>query len=136
MAVYRVFACKKCNKLFKSMVYADVCPYCVAKDEEVFYEVKKYIRKNRNSKIVDVCNEFGVEEQQILKWVRQERLYFSKDSGVVFYCIKCNAPIQTGKYCQSCKTKLVSNVQSGSIRHDDEKPSGINGGGMHYKKKK
>ena len=53
-----------------------------------------------------VSEEMDVPIQQIKKWVREERLAFSKDSGITISCEKCGKPILTGRFCKECKNSM------------------------------
>jgi len=133
MAKYRVLVCSRCHRLFKALTYMDICPLCLAEDDKVFRVVKSYLRKNRKATIVDVCEHCQVEEKQVLKWVREERLYFSEESGTFLDCLKCGAEIQTGKYCAKCKQGMVKNVEAGILALD-KMVNQSKSSGMHYKK--
>lgn len=98
--------CKLCGNLFN---YTDnaICPACNKKLEEKFSVVKEYIRENPHSPISVVAEECDVPIQQLKRWIRQERLSFSRDSGVTIDCEKCGKPILTGRYCRECKHSLT-----------------------------
>jgi ribosomal protein L32 len=53
-----------------------------------------------------------VPVQQLKRWIREERLCFSKDSGVVIQCEKCGASILTGRYCKECKRTMTQSFES------------------------
>jgi flagellar operon protein (TIGR03826 family) len=103
--------CKMCGALFNYSGNA-VCPACNKKLEEKFVTVKEYIRDNPTSSISKVAEETEVPVQQLKRWVREERLCFSKDSGVMVQCEKCGKPITTGRYCQECKHSMTQSFES------------------------
>ena len=103
--------CKKCGKLFNYDGDA-LCPLCVKEMEDKFYEVRDYIRENPSAPMPVVAEENDVPIQQIKKWIRQERLTFSKDSGVSIDCESCGKPILTGRYCRECKGKMTNSFTS------------------------
>ncbi len=103
--------CKKCGKLFNYDGDA-LCPLCIKEMEEKFYQVRDYIRENPSSPMPVVAEENDVPIQQIKKWIRQERLTFSKDSGVSIDCESCGKPILTGRYCRECKGKMTNSFTS------------------------
>ena len=77
--------CKKCGKLFQYSGEA-ICPACAKEMEQKFMSVKSYIYDNPTASVKQVAEENDVPIQQIKKWVRQERLSFSKDSGISIDC--------------------------------------------------
>ena len=87
--------CKNCGKLFQ-FVGKPICPACNKKLEDKFFEVRDYIYENPTANMGKVSEEMDVPIQQIKKWVREERLAFSKDSGITISCEKCGKPILTG----------------------------------------
>lgn len=102
--------CKKCGRLF-NFSGQPLCPHCVREMEDKFSDVKDYIREHPDSSIAVVSEENDVPIQQIKRWIREERLTFTKDSGVVINCEKCGTPILTGRYCNNCKKTMTNKLE-------------------------
>ena len=96
--------CKKCGKLF-NFTGEPLCPACAKELESKFFEVRTYIYDNPKASMSTVAEEMDVPIQQIKKWVRQERLAFTKDSGISIECENCGRAILTGRYCSEYKSK-------------------------------
>lgn len=103
--------CKKCGKLF-NFAGDGLCPACAKEMEEKFFEVREYIYSNPSASMATVAEENDVPIQQIKKWVRQERLSFTRDSGISIDCESCGRPILTGRYCRECKNKMTDRFSS------------------------
>lgn len=103
--------CKKCNNLF-NYVGDPLCPACAKEMEDKFMGVREYIRENPNVPMTVVAEENDVPIQQIKKWIRQERLAFSKDSGISIDCEKCGKPILTGRFCKECQKTMTDSFTS------------------------
>lgn len=103
--------CKMCGNLF-NYTGSPLCPACNKKMEKKFSEVKEYIRANPSSSISVVSEETEVPIQQLKRWIREERLSFSKDSGVVIQCEKCGDAILTGRFCKECKRTMTKSLES------------------------
>ena len=103
--------CKKCGKLF-NYNGDSMCAACQKEMEEKFFEVRDYIYQNPSASMSTVAEDNDVPIQQIKKWVRQERLTFSKDSGVSIDCESCGKSILTGRYCKECKGKMTNKFTS------------------------
>lgn len=103
--------CKKCKKLF-NYTGDPLCPTCAKEMEDKFFEVREYIYKNPTASMSTVAEDNDIPIQQIKKWVRQERLIFSKDSGISIDCESCGKPIRTGRYCKECQRKMTDKFSS------------------------
>ncbi len=103
--------CKKCGKLFE---YSGdpVCPICAKEMEDKFVEVRQFIYDNPKVSMNVVSEELDVPVQQIKKWIREERLTFTSDSGFTVDCEKCGKPILTGRYCKACKDEMTNSLKS------------------------
>lgn len=121
--------CKKCKSLF-NFTGDPLCPKCVKEMEDKFMGVREYIRDNPNAPMTVVAEENDVPIQQIKKWIRQERLSFSKDSGISIDCEKCGRPILTGRFCKECQRTMTDSftsmyqekpTNSGEARKNDSK---------------
>lgn len=100
--------CKGCGKLFNYMGGAPLCPACVKLLDEKFQNTKTYIRENPRASIQEVSEECEVSVAQIKRWVREERLAFTEDSQIGIECESCGAMIRTGRFCESCKTRMAN----------------------------
>lgn len=103
--------CKKCQKLF-NFTGEPLCPACIKEMEDKFFEVRDYIYANPTASMATVAEENDVPIQQIKKWVRQERLTFSKDSGITIDCESCGRPILTGRFCKECQKNMTDKFTS------------------------
>ena len=102
--------CKQCKKLFNYLGGQPICPGCKAKLDEKFVEVKEYVREHKHEGISEVAEAMEVSSAQIRRWIREERLSFSEESGVGLDCEKCGALIKTGRLCDKCKEKFMGSV--------------------------
>ena len=103
--------CKKCGNLF-DYTGNPVCPACEKQMEEKFLEVRQYIYDNPGASMPTVAEDMDIPIQQIKKWIRQERLCFTKDSGVSIDCEKCGRPILTGRFCPECKKSMANTLNN------------------------
>ncbi len=103
--------CKRCGNLF-DYTGKSLCPACEKEMEDKFLEVRKYIYDNPGAGMPEVAEETDVPMQQIKRWVREERLSFTKDSGVSIECEKCGRPILTGRFCPNCKQSMANSLNN------------------------
>lgn len=105
-----VKTCKHCKKLFNYLGGPPICSGCKDKLEAKFVEVKEYVRDNPKVGINEVSEAMEVSTNQIRRWIREERLCFSEDSGVGIDCESCGKIIRSGRYCEACKAKLNTEI--------------------------
>jgi len=49
-------------------------------------------------------------DKQLQQWIREERLTFSEDSPIGIPCEMCGKTIKSGKFCESCKQQMATNL--------------------------
>lgn len=102
-----VRTCKSCKRIFNYITGPNICQACKEKLEEKFQEVKQYVEEHPTDGITEVAEANDVTAKQIQRWIREERLAFSSDSGVGIDCESCGAMIRSGRLCQKCKDNLI-----------------------------
>lgn len=113
-----VKACKQCKRLFNYLTGPTICGACKDLLEKKFIEVKEYIRENPREGINEVAKANDVSTNQIRRWIREERLAFSDESGVGLDCESCGKLIKSGRFCAECKERLLGSMND-MYRTDD-----------------
>ena len=62
--------------------------------------------------IVCAFHDIDGTHSKIREWVREERLYFSEGSNTGISCERCGVMIQTGRYCNRCKSEMSNSFRS------------------------
>ena len=93
--------CKICGHVFFS-ARSDICPECMARDDEDFQNVRKFLKEFPGTKIDVVEKYTNVSRKKILKYLREEKLEISEDSTDFLKCARCGSPIKKGMYCNNC----------------------------------
>ena len=67
--------CARCGNIF-AMTIRDICPKCHKEEEEDFQTVYRFLtkKKNREATITEIVDATGVEEDVIIKFIKQQRL--------------------------------------------------------------
>ena len=99
--------CKGCGRLFNYLSGPPLCQACRDALEIKFQDVKQYLRENPNTSMQTISEQFDVPIPQIRQWIREERLTFSPDSSFGIDCEGCGKTIKTGRYCETCRTKMT-----------------------------
>lgn len=105
-----VRTCNKCKRLFNYLSGQPICPNCKDELEEKFVVVRDYVRDHPHEGIPEVAAANEVSQQQIRRWIREERLSFSEESGIGLDCESCGKMIRSGRLCEECKQRLLGNV--------------------------
>lgn len=111
----KINTCKRCRGLFESDSLEEYCPICKQAINRKFTVVKTFVRRNKRADLNEISEECAVPVSQLLRWVREERLFFDGNSKVALPCLKCGALIQTGEYCLECKGKMLKVLKGVSI---------------------
>lgn len=100
--------CARCNAVFvKSM--RDICQKCYYEEEEAFETVYRFLskRENREATIFEIVEATEVEEELIIKFIREKRLRTSQFPKLAYPCEKCGIQIVSGKLCQNCSDGIL-----------------------------
>jgi hypothetical protein len=124
-----VKVCKNCRRLFKYIYGPELCADCarimantstevpnaekknalkllVREEEQKLDQVKNYVLNHPGATVVQIAEANGVSANQLLDWVREDRLEFSDDSeSAWFECATCGIKIKSGRYCFKCRPK-------------------------------
>lgn len=104
--------CKYCGNVFvKSM--RDICQACYKEEESAFQKVANFLRqrKNRTATLYEISDATGVEEEQIIKFLKEKRLTSSQAPMLSYPCERCGTDITEGIICLNCKNELTKDLQ-------------------------
>lgn len=104
--------CKSCGKVFADPV-RDICRDCYYAEEEAFQTVYRFItkKKNREATITEIVKATGVEEELIIKFMKQNRLRASQFPKLAYPCESCGVDIVEGRLCESCKSSIQRDLK-------------------------
>lgn len=101
--------CARCGRVF---VFRgrEICPDCVAEEEEQFERVRLFLRDSPGASLAEVEEATGVPADVILSFLRQGRLLASDGLKGNLRCERCGAPIDEGHLCSRCSEELAREV--------------------------
>lgn len=102
--------CKRCGKMHYGR--EPICKECQQKEEDMFQEVRKYLKEFPGSTMAEVSNETGVSIKKIEKYLRDGRLEVTEGMAVELKCMKCGAVIRTGRYCTACAKEVNNEMKA------------------------
>lgn len=104
--------CARCGAVFAKGI-RDICQNCYREEEEAFKTVYRFLtkRKNREATLPEIVEATGVEEDLIIKFMKQNRLRASQFPKLAYPCEKCGNNIIEGRLCASCSNKIKTDMQ-------------------------
>lgn len=111
--------CESCGAVFVDPVRT-ICRDCYYAEEEAFQTVYRFIskRKNREATIGQIVKATGVEEDLIIKFMKQNRLRASQFPKLAYPCENCGVDIVEGRLCEDCANEIKRNL---SVHQDVER---------------
>ncbi|MCT4619797.1 MAG: MerR family transcriptional regulator [Marinisporobacter sp.] len=106
--------CKECGRVFQYTGISKICARCQKKGENDFNIVREYIYENPGATITEVAEETGVDEDKILRFLREGRLEIvGENSALILECERCGKGIRTGRFCDECAQELQKGLKDG-----------------------
>lgn len=102
--------CKRCGNIF-NYEGSPICLSCRREEEEDFQTVKSFLDQNPGASVPVVVKETGISTEQIMSFLRDERLELHGEAGYVLACESCGDKIPSGRFCKSCVSKLQSEIK-------------------------
>ncbi|WP_067934776.1 TIGR03826 family flagellar region protein [Alicyclobacillus kakegawensis] len=99
--------CKRCGRIF-NRVSRDICPACVAEEDEAFEKVRAYLKEHRYATILETSEATDVDLDLIVDMIKSGRLIIRDLPNFTYACERCGAPIQVGRFCSRCTQELSS----------------------------
>lgn len=108
--------CARCNQVFVKTV-RDICLDCYREEEKAFEIVYKFLskRENREATLQEIVKATGVDEELIIKFIRENRLRTSQFPKLSYPCEKCGIPIVSGTLCANCSDSILEQFK----RHEE-----------------
>jgi len=124
--------CPECGKLF-SFVSCNLCPECIAFENECVQKIQRYIDDHGDSTIVEISESTGVPEDKIIRLLREGRLIVKGEASLL-ECERCGKPIQSGRYCADCCADLDASLKGVLFESDGSETKEEHGDSMGKKR--
>lgn len=119
--------CANCGAVYAHDV-VDLCPQCYRAEEDAFNTVYKFLqkRKNREATIKQIVEATEVNEDVIIKFLKQNRLRASQFPSLTYPCEHCGAEIVEGKLCAPCSKKILTEWSAASDEVEEKTDEEVN----------
>lgn len=104
--------CSRCQAVFVKTI-RDVCQTCYKEEERAFETVYRFlsIRKNREATMMEIVKATEVEENFIIKFIKEKRLRTSQFPKLAYPCERCGVDIIHGRLCGDCSDDIKSGLE-------------------------
>ncbi len=83
------------------------CKKCAPVDDFLLLEVRDYVRTHGKVSIHEICDEFGIEEFRVQRWIAEDRLGYLSPT---YICSHCGGEVVAGFVCP-CQTERKPDYQ-------------------------
>lgn len=67
--------CRECGEIFICQSTGDLCPGCFKKEEQIVFQIRKYVRDHPGQTVTEVSAAMNMKPEVILRLVKQGTLY-------------------------------------------------------------
>lgn len=124
--------CPECGKLF-AFVSRNLCPDCIAFEEECIQKIQEYIDDYGASTIAELSEGTDVPEEMVIYLLREGRLII-RGGVTLLECERCGRPIPSGRYCADCCAALEASLKD-VLSANEGKETGEERGNSDSRKK-
>lgn len=103
--------CPRCNRIFVPQSGRNICPVCIREEEDKYEIIREYLRDNPGATLIEVVNATGVDEDIIMRFIREGRIESKSMLGDSLKCERCGAAIESGKLCRNCQMEMAKEFQ-------------------------
>jgi len=107
--------CPRCGELFIREKY-EICNKCRTAENERLYLIKRFIDTHPDATIEELSKISGLEEDEILHYVRKGRLLSEDFSAIEITCEECGEKILSGRFCKKCRDRLAKAFEMSLIK--------------------
>lgn len=103
--------CRNCGRLF-NQVSRDICPICEKEEEQLFYDIRAYLKEHRNATTYEVSEATGAPINLIIRFIKEGRLTVSSNPHLAYPCERCGQLITQGRFCKKCTAELQKDLDA------------------------
>lgn len=111
MSGFSMRNCPKCGNVF-TFVKNPICRECQQKEDEIFETVRQYLKEHNDKTIEEVAEATDVSVKKILRYIKEGKIDVSTNENIKSACENCGKPVTSGRYCDSCASKISKNLTS------------------------
>jgi|SRR5690625_73795 len=104
--------CVRCDTVFAKRI-REICQACYLEEERAFETVYRFLMKrvNREATLQEIVQATTVDEEKIIKFIKEKRLRTAQFPMLAYPCEKCDVPIISGKLCNTCSQDILNDLK-------------------------
>jgi flagellar operon protein (TIGR03826 family) len=114
---FEVVNCPNCGNIFRKTTWA-LCQDCKNDMENELSKCTEYIRRNRQTTMAQLIEATGVDEENIVKYIRDSKIFIGDVPNLSYPCDLCRGPIRKGNLCLNCRTKIANDIDK--MNHQEQ----------------
>ncbi|MEX2461886.1 MAG: hypothetical protein WD469_11445 [Paenibacillaceae bacterium] len=108
---FEVQNCPICGNIFRKTTWP-ICQECKKTMENELSKCIEFIRRNRQTTMSQLIDQTGVDEQNIIKYIRDGKINIMDLPNLSYPCDLCESPIRKGNLCYKCRLKLNTDIDN------------------------
>jgi|GEM_PF-284553 len=101
--------CPRCGKVFQKNL-RNQCQDCSREMDNKLNGVLDYMRKNHRATNEQAAEATGVGVEQLITWMKENKLLLSEYPNLHYACSSCKAPIRKHKLCMKCSVRIQHDI--------------------------
>ncbi|KPV42981.1 hypothetical protein [Alicyclobacillus ferrooxydans] len=98
--------CKRCQRIFNK-TRRDICPTCIAAEDDAFQIVRGYLKEHPDSDMDELTVGTAVQSEVVIGLIQDGRLIPRDNPNLTYPCARCGKPTQAGHYCAKCTKEIM-----------------------------
>lgn len=130
MTMLQVANCPQCGKVFQKNL-RNLCQECIRELDNGLNKCIGFLRDTWKATTTELSKHTGVSEQQIVTFIKENRIPIGGYPNLTYPCNSCSVPIRQHHLCTNCRIRILSDIQKLKEQEVKKKERGI-GFQMHY----
>jgi hypothetical protein len=115
--------CPKCGKVYQKNL-RNMCQECLRQVDDSFQICYSYLKTKRKATTEELCRDTRVNEQQVMMFIKDNRLPLLDYPNLTYACTVCGARIRKHTMCVKCSMNLTSEINDMWQKENKLKGSG------------
>ena len=113
LTIGKLRTCRKCKAFVHENSLHDYCPACYKKVEDVFDQIRQYLREYPGATSFEIEQRLGIPMHVVNNFVKDGRLIEIDNPFLNLECVRCGCLLLSAhhKYCPTCELQMLRELQ-------------------------